>query len=186
MRRPSLTIPGDAKMLMQFGKHQGRSLELMVLTDPDYVRWILTQTADSRNFSYLQQDVRRLIDRFDAIPFRERCRGSDCGRPATRASVSRGNIGLVCWCDDCDPYQQGAGPGHLQIIARYFDALSHVDFYCNGRKDIRETLITKLARAKGAPTRITESGAEAFFVDAVQTPGCRVARLRQFGSQSGN
>jgi hypothetical protein len=83
---------------------------------------------------------------------------------ATRCSLSRGAVRpLLCWCDDCDPYELGASAGKLRIVTSYGDALQYVHTYCRGEKPALRTLIRQLAEAKGLPERVGEQQAQDFF-----------------------
>jgi hypothetical protein len=152
-------------MFMRFGKHIGKSLETVVLKEPDYVLWMLAQQDATGPLARAREEAVGLIQGFDRKPFRVPCCKSGCTRRATRCSVYRDNLGPAWFCDECDPYSLGAAPGRLGIIRSYWDAVNHVDLYCAGRRGDLKALIRSLALAKGLSARSTDRDALAFFAD---------------------
>jgi hypothetical protein len=150
-------------MVLQFGKHIGMSVERLVLTQPDYVAWMLGQEGATGQLSAARREAARLIRRFDQKPFIEPCRAPGCGNVATRGSVYVGSVRLVWWCESCAPDQLGASPSKLSIIRTYLDAVSYVNMCCGGNKQALKVLIKELDRAKGLPERVSEPQAVAFF-----------------------
>lgn len=144
------------------GKHKGKSMEELVLKQADYIDWIFGQSPSGPLLA-MQVEAKGLVHKFDSKPFTARCLSSACGRPATRLSVYGNSISPYFWCDTCDPYEQGANQGKLQIFRTYGAALSHVGFFCSGRKSDVKDLIRDMAVAKGLPTRVGEAQALAFF-----------------------
>jgi hypothetical protein len=49
-----------------FGKHAGKTVEVLVLKDPDYVHWILAQSEPSGPLARIRAEVLRLMAVFDA------------------------------------------------------------------------------------------------------------------------
>ena len=89
-------------MIITFGKHKGKSLELVVIKWPDYVRWMIKQENPAGPLSRLRDGVTDLVETFDAKPLQRDCHG--CHRIATRCSVPGDNpTSVLFWCDDCDP-----------------------------------------------------------------------------------
>jgi len=82
---------------------------------------------------------------------------------ATRATAYRNDFTLMFWCDDCDPYGSGARTGTLTILRTYEEALRHVDWTGNRRRDWKRKIIRKLAEAKGLPKRVGAKQAAAFL-----------------------
>jgi hypothetical protein len=150
-------------MLIQFGKHWGKSLEHVLLRDPDYVLWMLKQKEPSGPLARALREARRLIAVFDAKPVVRKCRGTGCRKPATRCSLYPANPRPLWWCDGCDPYQLGASPGTLLVVKSYLDAITYVQSYCHGRKGDLSLIIKLIAEAKGLPSRVGDEEAEAFF-----------------------
>jgi hypothetical protein len=150
-------------MVLHFGKHSGKLLEILVLKEPDYVAWMLGENGATGALRQAQQEAARLVRLLDQKPFIEPCRAPGCGNVATRGSVYRGGVWPAWWCDTCDPDQLGASPGKLDIIQTYGDALSYVNMCCGGRKQALRVLIKALAQAKGLPERVSETQAVAFF-----------------------
>jgi hypothetical protein len=153
-------------MILSFGKkHAGKSLELLVLKEPDYIKWMLEQKNPGAAMKRAQDEAKRLIAKFDAMPFTENCSGhTGSPHPATRCTVYGNNVrGPYWWCDACNPYQSGANPGKLQEVRSYGQALRHVASFCGGRVSDYKSLIRDLAAAKGLPSRVGEKQAQAFF-----------------------
>jgi len=149
-------------MLVPIGKHKGKSAELLVLKEPDYVRWLLQQKA-SNHLQALQEEAKRLIKKFDQKPFQVECEGNACSAQATRLSMYGNKLSPYWWCDDCDPYQRGAISGMLQIFRDYSIAWSHVESFRAGSQSDHKNLIKTMAQAKGLPSIFGEAQAVAFF-----------------------
>jgi hypothetical protein len=144
-----------------FGKYRETSPALLLIKDPDYAVWMLTQTEANGRLAEVQPVLRTKIRRFDEKPLIESC--VDCGEPATCCSVYKGTIAPRWCCDDCDPAAGGATAKKLRIIRTYADAVRHVRESCGGRKEDLRLLIRSLAQAKGLPQRVGEEQAAAFF-----------------------
>lgn len=152
-------------MEITFGKHAGKSLELLLLKEPAYIAWMLGQQNTMGAMKHAQNEARRLIARFNSKPFIPNCFGKQAPEhKATRCTVYGNNVTAPCWwCISCDPYQSGANSGKLQSVSTYEDALNHVGFWCGGRASDYKSLIKDLAQAKGLPARVGEKQATAFF-----------------------
>jgi hypothetical protein len=151
-------------MEINFGKHAGKSVEILLLKKTDYIVWMLLQKNATGQMASAQKEARRLIAIFDQKPFVKTCYGHNCNNAATRCSVYNINVqGPYWWCNTCNPYQSGAVQGKLQEIKTYAEAVSHVDFYCRGRKSDYQALIKSMAEAKGLPSRVGNVQAEKFF-----------------------
>jgi hypothetical protein len=138
-------------------------LELLVLREPERFERVLDQRGHHGGHGEASR-VEKLVERFDAMPFKVACKGSGCGRAATRCTVYGENTGYLCWwCDACDPHQQGALRGKLSVVATYRDALRHVRVHCRGRQADYRRLVRALAEAKGLPWRVGAREARAFF-----------------------
>jgi hypothetical protein len=136
---------------------------MVVLKDPDYVQWMLTQSEPSGALARVRAEALRLMATFDAKALVAPCSGHGCRRLATRFSAYAGNTGLLNqWCD-CDPYQTGAAPGKLRILHTYRQGLAHVEQRCGGLKSGYRKIIKLMAQAKGLPTRVGDQQAAAFF-----------------------
>ncbi len=149
-------------MQVAFGKHAGKSVELLMFKEPGYVHWLLQQSP-SGALLVVQRHAHSLMKKFDAKPLHRQCHGHNCSALATRATVYGNSLAPYWWCDNCDPYEAGANSGKLQGVRTYSEALTHVEFYCGGRKSDYVALVKYLAQAKGLPTRVGEQQANAFF-----------------------
>jgi hypothetical protein len=160
-------------MQIEFGKHYGTSLEPLVLKDPVYVAWMLSVQEPGRGLQRAVAHARRLIGMFDAKPFVTPCSWS---RPATRCTAYAVCASLAPWCDECDPYSQGAARGKLTEIRTYQDALN-LGFSNTAPKRSMKSAVRNLARAKGLPDRVGELDAQQFFgltsENTYYYPGCQ-------------
>src|SRR4051812_5070141 len=109
-------------MELSFGRHQGRTVEELVLKEPGYLMWMLTQPSPTGEFARAVHEARRLIAVFDAKPFVRACYGTDCKSLATRFSAYRQSTELFFWCGECDPCELGAWPTKITILKTYLDA----------------------------------------------------------------
>src|SRR5262249_945153 len=120
-------------MLILFGKHRGKTVEYLVLREPDYVQWMLKQQEPTGPLARAVQEARRLIAAFDAKPVARGCCGTGCGKPATRCSLHVVNFRSLWWCDDCEPLPGGVPGGKLWVVKSYFDVVTYVQAFCHGR-----------------------------------------------------
>lgn len=70
-------------MDISFGEHSGKSTEEVLLTHASFAKLVLEGAEDAA----LRNDLRVLIEKFDAKPFSKTC--FDCGAPATTVSAYR-------------------------------------------------------------------------------------------------
>lgn len=145
-------------MIIQSGKHKGKTAALVILKYPDWVEWLIAKHPENS----LVAEFRRLIEIMNKKPFIENCRS--CEKLAVRASAYRNTPDdLYLWCDTCDPYGTGANHGKLYIVTTFNSALEHVNYTCEGRRSDKRIIIRELAQAKGLPERVGASQAAAFF-----------------------
>lgn len=150
-------------MNITFGKQKGKTVENLVLKEPEYIHWMLGVNATGALLR-IQEHANLLISMFNSKPLLRRCAGSNCQAAASRVTVYMDNIfSPYWWCDNCDPYQQGANEGKLHVIRTYEDALNHVALYCRGRKEDFREIIKMLAVTKGLPARSGNKECDAFF-----------------------
>jgi len=147
-----------------FGKHAGKSVELLMLKEASYIKWVLEQQSPTGAMTKVKAHILRLIENFDAKPFvGKQCWSKSCGKEVTRLTVYLDNIDPYWWCDTCDPYQTGAISGKLQLPVDYISALQHVELYCRNRKSDYTAIIKMIAQAKGLPGRVGEAQVQKFF-----------------------
>jgi hypothetical protein len=135
-------------MVIWFGKHRGKSIEDLVVTEPDYALWVLAQEGAAGPLAEARREVSRVLRQFDESPILRPCKGPSCTRAATRCSLYHGSATPYWWCDSCDPAQECCSPGKLSIIRTYGDSVQYVSLYCGGRKGDLRVLIKQMARAK--------------------------------------
>jgi hypothetical protein len=122
-------------MIINFGKHRGKSVEWLVLKAPDYLKWILEQSAPTGNLASVKAEALRLVLLFDGKQITKECCGSNCRNTAIQFTAYVGNPSLIyAWCDTCDPYQLGATRWKLRFIKTYEEALNYVKRDCDGRR----------------------------------------------------
>lgn len=150
-------------MYLKFGKHSNKTVETLILKDPAYILWILTETNPKGRLLLVKTEAQRLIRIFDFKPFSRNCQGRDCTKPATSLSVYGDNIySPMWWCDDCNPYQMGARDGKLSTIKTYQDAILH-HLHFRTPKGFLKDLVKIMAIEKGLPKRLGTKEAEEFF-----------------------
>jgi len=152
---------GKHALRVTFGKHRGKSLELLFLKEPGYVAWVCDQEKASAPLARLQDVACQLRRVFDRKPLLKPC--LRCGGQAVRFSYYLNGTGLMFWCDTCNPYSSGAAPGRLAIGQRYEELVDRVRAASTGPNTDLKSLVLELARAKGLPSRVGESQAAAFF-----------------------
>lgn len=149
-------------MIVTIGKHKGMPAESVVLKHANYAFWVLGETKATGSLKALRSEFQRLFAILDEKPFARSCDG--CERAATRASFYRNNPEVAhVWCDDCDPYSTGANNGTLTVVKDAAGVRWYVLGSCGGRASDLDVAVRTFARAKGLPTRITESKAAEFF-----------------------
>jgi hypothetical protein len=153
-----------SQVQVTFGKHVGKSVELLMLKEPAYIKWVLDQQSPTGAMAKVKLHIQQLIQVFDKKSFAgKQCWAETCVKPATRFSVYLGNLDPCWWCNTCDEYQRGANPGKLQTPINYQSALQHVKNYCKGRKSDYTGIIKMISQAKGLPSRVSETKAQEFF-----------------------
>ncbi len=131
-----------------------------MLRRPDYAVWMLRDAPDgvvSRIFA-------DLIGRFDLRPLERAC--DSCGAPGRTVFAPPAQSALVCCCDACAP---AAAAGGVVEVPNFAAALAHVETtFARRRREGFRRLVRDLARLKGAPARMTETAAAAFFEGLVE------------------
>lgn len=144
-------------MKLKTGRHPGKETEYVLLRFGNDASYIMDHYPDSP----AGKDYLRLADLFDAMPFTAKC--YSCTGKAARASAYRGSPSLMFWCDECDPYGQGASRGKLVIVRTYSEAIRHVTHTCDDYRAWKNDIVRSLAAAKGCPARLTQKAAIKFF-----------------------
>jgi hypothetical protein len=149
-------------MVINFGKHAGKSVEFLLLKKPDYVRWVLDLHDAMGPLLSVKNEMIRLIEIFNQKPFLKKCIGCK-ERVAIRGSFCEDNPIPWWWCNECEPDSIETLKGRIHLVATYTQALDHAYTYCGGRKADLNFLIRILAEAKGLPKRVSEKQAKEFF-----------------------
>jgi hypothetical protein len=150
-------------MKIQHGKHIGKSIELVMLKDPNYIEWILNEPNPNGWLITVKREILRLIDLFDRKPFIRKCTGCK-EKVAIRASLCDDNPIPWWWCNDCEPNLSEILKGRIHFVITYTQALDHIRNYGGRRKGDLNYLIHLLAEAKGLPKRVGEKQARSFFL----------------------
>jgi len=154
-------------MIIKFGKqHVGKSVESVILKDPIYVKWVLSQADASGPLLPIRDEMIRLLAIFNERPFITKCSGPNCDRIATRASLYKDNPVPKWWCDECDPFilaDLNPFVNRVQTVVTYEEVLAHVAALCRGRKAGYKYVIRAFAQAKGLPRRLGEKQVQGFF-----------------------
>lgn len=153
----------DGLIRVNFGKHNGKSVEELVLKEPRYTCWMLGVKKPGRRMAQVVREARRLIDIFDSKPFVVKCQGQGCDRPATRCVVYVRNLQPTFRCDHCSPYSSGAAAGKLSEIESYRAAHDYVGSGCRRAKKDLQVLVRYIASAKGLPKRVGKQQMRLFF-----------------------
>ncbi|NNJ24347.1 hypothetical protein [Alienimonas chondri] len=150
-------------MKITFGKYDGKTLEQILLTDPAYVRQILSVSDPDDDLKAVIAEAWRMIELFEAKPLTGMCYKINCGKAATRIFLYIGSPALTFWCDKCDPYSRGATQGKLREVKEYLDVEDYVARYFKGRKSDLQVIFRAVLEAKEGPKPVTERAAKAFF-----------------------
>lgn len=141
---------------MSFGKYQGKSVAYVVLKDFEYFIWMYQNNMSNRP-EYTE--ALRLLQILDAKPFYQKCY-SCRQKAAAKFSLYHGGVAAPSFfCEECDPYSQGAIRGKLAIYSSLRDVVNCGIPY----KNYINTVIACVAEAKGFPKRKTEKALEDFF-----------------------
>jgi len=151
-------------MIFTFGKHNGRSVEEVILRDANYIAWILNQKQPRGSFAQACERARQLIAIFNSKPFLLKCCSSVCSATATLATACiRPYTTVMFWCDDCSPVGSEVNAGKFQQVVTYNDAVFHVSSWWGGGEEGYQSLIRDLAQAKGLPPQARAKQIQAFF-----------------------
>lgn len=142
-------------MDFSFGKHEDKSVAWVLLSHPDYLKWMKEQgMTDKKEYQF----ALKLLQILEEKPFSKvRCSGSCKGsNDVTRLSLYQGRNNMNMWfCDSCDPYECGAISGKLSTI-KTFNA-----FLNNGTQ--KNGLLKTYCKAKGVPDRKTNASLKTYF-----------------------
>lgn len=155
---------GRVRMKITFGKHRGKTLELVALKDPEFIRDLLLSESSTGTRERLRAEAERLVTTFNRRAFVVHCVGNGCNRQATRCTLYKSGVNSPWWwCDECDPWQYGAGQLQIQIVRTYQDVLDFSDSI--GDTTTAQDLVMALAEAKGLIlwSRLSELKADLFF-----------------------
>lgn len=154
-------------MIMGFGIHSSKTVENVVLTHPDYVKWMLDNiekaSYQKRFVNGAKKQVNRLINIFDKKPTMCKCNTIGCNNTAENAIFFSSVVSNHKWlCNECLGGKHST-LGRYKIVRTYRNALSYVEKNCKNAGSNYELIIKYLAEAKGLPSRFTETDESSFF-----------------------
>jgi hypothetical protein len=135
-------------MRLTWGKYKGRTIEVVVLKDPEFIGVLLKSRTQDETKCRIQTEARLLVETFNRRKFQTRCASSGCSREVSRCSIYKTDVfNPRWWCETCDPWQFGARSLVLSIVATYEDAIRYARPY--GDPTLTRDLVHVLAEAKG-------------------------------------
>ncbi|HEX2963527.1 MAG TPA: hypothetical protein VHO43_17155 [Ignavibacteriales bacterium] len=163
--------------MAEIAKPKGRPLEMMVLSDPYYVKYVIRRQSDTVGELKLKKEFKRLIAQFDEMKMNAEC--PNCGRPAKFLAYYKSTFFHELWCGECSPFWLEHFSGRMDIFNTYMSALDYVDSFCYGDRSLLKAIIRNLARLKGLSPKLNAREAKEFFRGAeeiVQRATCDVRR----------
>jgi hypothetical protein len=162
-------IKGEEMIITQGLRHRGEPADLVVLSDPFYVKRTLDFRNPEGDMPEVRQDFLRLIALFDQKSLLPMCR--NCNEPAKLLAFYKGTLFFEPWCGTCIPHWMISQECRFDTFCDYMSALEYVDDFCHGEKFFYRMVIRNIAKAKGLPDKIGPREAVDFFApEAVQTP----------------
>lgn len=138
-----------------------KPLELIVLTDPYFVKCLLDKRSPNFEELELKKKLKLLMARFDEIKFTDSCHR--CIKPAKYVAFFNGTFFSELWCGDCSPFWLENFAGSMDIFSTYRCALDYAAKYCRDDRMLFRALILQIARLKGLPEKLDAKEAIAFF-----------------------
>jgi len=121
-----LNIVYDMKITI--GKYKGKSVEYLMINQPDYIKWILEQHDVSGELATIQKHISQLIRKFDKKPFKgQSCSSNECNKSATKFTINKQNLDPYWWCDACEPKYPDISSDQLPSNIEYLSIIQHVD-----------------------------------------------------------
>ena len=153
-------------MRLRYGPHAGKCAEQILLRDPQYALWWMSERPDA----VLAGVFLDLVVRFDARPFVEPC--ARCGAPAACAYAYPTLTELIPMCRRCRARPALARLKSAHEVSTIEDALRHVtETLPRGHRKHMRRIVSRLALTKGGPVKATEAAATAFFQGVIAGPG---------------
>jgi hypothetical protein len=151
-------------MKITFGIHKGKTAEFLMINQPDYIKWILTQHEPSSTFATIQKHITQLIRKFDNKPFKDKsCSSNNCNHSATKFTICESDLNPHWWCNSCEPIHADIPNDQLQSPVGYMSAIKHIDVYCNKQTFAYKSIINMIAEAKGLSANANELKLNMFF-----------------------
>ena len=142
-------------------RHRGEPTELVVLSDPYYVKLLLDYRNPEGDMPEVRQDFLRLIFMFDRKKLIPLC--PNCNEPAELLAFYKGTHFHEPWCGNCIPFWMRDHEMFMDIFCDYFSALEYVDDFCRGDRFFYKMIIRNIAKAKGLPNSFGTAEAAEFF-----------------------
>lgn len=161
-------------------RHPGEPTELVIFTDPYYVKLLLDYRNPEGIMPEERADFLRLIALFDEKELK--CVCWKCKQPASMLAFYKGTLFHESWCSECTPFWLKEEDLKMDIFCDYISALEYVDDYCNADKSYYRMIIRDIAKQKGLPDGFGEKEAVEFFGFAeVQSSKFKVQGSRRGG-----
>lgn len=142
-------------MEFSFGKYRGKPVATVLFDHPDYFRWMKKEKMTHKKEYVFALD---LIKKFNAMPFSHaKCSGKkSCENIPTYMTLYKGSYNDMAFyfCDECDPYSQGAVSGALSQVRTFEKAITVTGY--------RE-LLADMLRGKGLVPPRTKAKWKQFF-----------------------
>lgn len=142
-------------------RHRGEPAELVVLSDPFFVKLLLDYRHPEGDMPEVRQDFLRLIELFDQKKFTRHCRA--CNEPAKLLAFYKSTLFHEPWCGTCIPHWMIDHDQKWVTFCDYISALDYVDDFCHGEKIFYRMIIRNIAVAKGLPNILGVDEAMEFF-----------------------
>ena len=136
--------------VISFGKFRGRSVWWLLLRRPRYTGWLLRERdaldGPARAASHRLEDL--ILD-FDDEPIVEICNEPGCSKRAVRVTAREGfPSGTEFTCALHEPTFPRCSQWGL---SGYRSALFYAEISCDGCRGAYQTIIARIAKAKGIP-----------------------------------
>lgn len=146
-----------------------RRPEIVMLSDPHYVKCLLSKRSPDAEEYRLRKIYHELIARFDQKDLNAEC--GDCTRPARFLAFYKGTFFRELWCGECTPFWFEHFQGRMDIFSSYVSALDYVYVYLYGNRFFFRSVIREIARLKGLPDRARAKDMINFFHPGTNNSG---------------
>lgn len=134
-----------------FGKHEGASIDWVMLMRPTYALWIMNRQMPTCGLREAADAIGKMAFVLDRMPLRTLCANPGCTAPASGLFAPYNAPEVRAYCRTCRQRGFPNEPDPMTPIIAYRDAIQHVQQTYTGprRKEVC-TLALDVAEAKGA------------------------------------